>query len=365
MKRILYTQNYFGVGGINKITSVKANYFVNKGYEVHILCTLAREGVPSEGMYDDRVITHSIELERLNSFLRIPLVGRILRFVYSRFMHLKIILSVNPDIIVSTQQFLEPFSVVLLTFWKKRILEFHGWYNDPQINSVRLQDWLMFRFKFPFYKIVALTQQEAEKLQRLTGNSVIRIPNPLYSGHETKSNCSNKRVLILARFSRQKNLLNFLPYWRKVQNSHPDWELDIYGTGEQEKAISQLVSSHGLTSVHLHNYTSSPMAELAASSIYLLPSLFEGFPLVLLESMSVGVPWVCFDCPCGPSEIINNGVDGFVVPYLDYDGFIDKVCYLMDRTEEREKMGRKASENIKRFNIDAIMNQWMELFNSL
>ena len=81
--------------------------------------------------------------------------------------------------------------------------------------------------------------------------------------------------------------------------------------------------------------------------------------------MSVGVPCVCFDCPCGPSEIINNGVDGFVVPYLDYDGFIDKVCYLMDRTEEREKMGRKASENIKRFNIDAIMNQWMELFNSL
>jgi glycosyltransferase involved in cell wall biosynthesis len=365
MKRILYTQNYFGVGGINKITSVKANYFVNHGYEVHVLCTLDKEGVPVEGMWDKRIILHRIEQKRLDSLLRIPLIGRILRFVYARILHLYILFKVNPDIIVSTQQYLEPLTVVLLTFWKKRILEFHGWYNDPEITSASTKDRLMFRFKFPFYKIVALSEREAQKLHQLTGRQVMVIPNPLYSANEKKSDCSSKRALILARFSRQKNLLNFMPFWQQVQTKHPDWTLDIYGSGPQEKKINQLVSSLGLTTIHLHSYTTNPMAELEASSIYLLPSLFEGFPLVVLECMSVGVPCVAFDCPCGPSEIIKDGEDGFVTPFLDYNAFVDKVCYLMEHDDVRKEMGRKAQENIKRFNLDSIMGKWMDLFNSL
>lgn len=365
MKRILYIESHFGNGGINKITSVKANYFVSHGYDVHILCTLAKEDICREGMYDERVIQHKIGQERLDSLLRIPLIGRMLRFLYARFMHLWIILKVNPDIIVSTQQYLEPLTVVLLSFWKKRVLEFHGWYNDPEITSASTKDKLMFRFKFPFYQIVALTQKEAQKLHQLTGNPAMVIPNPLYTAKEKKSDCSNKRAIILARFSRQKNLLNFIPYWKQVQDKHPDWTLDIYGSGSQEKETYQLVGSLGLNTIHLHPYTSKPMAELEDSSIYLLPSIYEGFPLVILESMSVGVPCIAFDCPCGPSEIIKQGEDGYVIPFLDYKAFVEKICFLMENDLIRKEMGKRAQENIKRFNIDSIMNKWVDLFNSL
>ena len=142
--------------------------------------------------------------------------------------------------------------------------------------------------------------------------------------------------------------------------------IPAFGNNEfRMKWINQLVSSLGLTTIHLHSYTTNPMAELEASSIYLLPSLFEGFPLVVLECMSVGVPCVAFDCPCGPSEIIKDGEDGFVTPFLDYNAFVDKVCYLMEHDDVRKEMGRKAQENIKRFNLDSIMGKWMDLFNSL
>lgn len=365
MKRILYTLSCFSYGGINKITSVKSNYFVNQGNEVHVLCTLASPDLPGESLYDKRVIIHRIDQNRLDSFLRIPIIGRLLRFFYSRIKHLRVLLSVNPDVIVSTEQYLEPFSVVLLTFWKKRVLEFHGWYNNPKEVHVSLKDRMMFRFKFPFYKMVALTQKEAEKLGRLTGNRVMSIPNPLYTVGSKKSNCNNRRALMLVRFSPEKNLLNFLPYWQSVQSKYPDWKLDIFGTGEEEMEICHLISSVGLKTVHLHHYTTDPMKEMSESSIYLLPSTFEGFPLVIMESMSVGVPCVSFDCPFGPSEIIKDGEDGFLVPYLDYASFVDRVCQLMEKDSMRKEMGRKAQENIKRFNLEVIMKKWIDLFQSL
>lgn len=97
----------------------------------------------------------------------------------------------------------------------------------------------------------------------------------------------------------------------------------------------------------------------------LLPSRFEGWGLTLIESMSLGVPCIAYDCPFGPSDIICNGEDGFLTEYMNPDAMADKINYLIEHSEIRKQMGARARINVQRFNVDRIMGQWMTLFENL
>lgn len=363
MKKVLYIKSRFGLGGINKIVSVKENYLVNHGYEIHNLSSLAQELVSPKGMYDDKIVQHFIQLDDLNRLRSIPIIGIFMRYFYYRWKMISIIMRINPDVIIVTEPLLEPLSVILLSFGKKRIMELHGWYNNPD-RSFTLRDKLTFKLKFPFYQIVVLTDGEVKRIRKISNNDAIFISNPQFSFPQKTSNCENKRVITLARFTAQKNLPSILPYWKKVQENHPDWELHIFGEGPDEQEMRDIIHREQLCTVFIHPYTNQVEEELAKSSIYLFPSKFEGFPLVLLECMSVGVPCVAYDCPFGPSEIIRNGEDGFVTEYMNPQRFIDKILVLIENDELRKEMGVKAREHIiSSYNMDDIMKQWMTLIN--
>ena len=81
--------------------------------------------------------------------------------------------------------------------------------------------------------------------------------------------------------------------------------------------------------------------------------------------MSCGLPCVSFACPCGPKDIINDGIDGLLVPNGDIATLADKICYLIENEEVRIRMGQKAKENIKRFSEENVMKQWQTLFDDL
>lgn len=260
---------------------------------------------------------------------------------------------------------LEPPLVLWLTFWKKRILEFHGWFNGRSESELRKNEIKAFKTIFPFYNIIGLTEREALHIQNLSGKQVSYIPNPLGKIPTNYSDCSAKRVISMARFAPQKNLDALLPFWKIIEDTHPEWELHLYGEGPDETAMRAVISEFKLSSVYLHPYTTDTDYALANSSIYILPSLYEGFPLVLLESMASGVPCVAYDCPCGPAEIIKDGEDGFVTEYNNPQALIDKVLFLIEHDDIRKKMGKKARENILRYNIDEIMGKWIYLFESL
>lgn len=363
--RILYIQSNFGLGGINKITAVKENYLVNHSFEVHNLNAQDETCMPPDGMYDEHIIMHSIPTGHLNKLLAFPVIGHLLRFIYFRYALLKVIYQVNPDVIVANMPRLEPVLVVWFSFRKKRILEFHGWYNHPSITKISWKERIYYILTSPFYQMVALTKGEADKLKSLTGCNSLYIPNPQYSFPKQISNCENKRVVSMARFSPQKKLEDIIPFWRMVEDKHPDWELHLFGEGPDEPKMRTAIAENNLKTVFIHPYTTHVEEEMAKASIYVFPSMFEGFGLVLLEAMSAGVPCVSYDCPYGPGEIIRNGEDGILSEYNNPKVFMENVLYLIEHDDIRKKMGKKARENsLKSFNIGAIMAQWMKIFNS-
>lgn len=363
--RLLYIQANFGFGGINQITSVKENYLVEHGYEVHNLNTAEESLVDPNGMYSDKICFHSIFKRKLDHLNNIKYIGRVLRYFYFRIKFFLILCKVRPNIIISTQPILEPLSIIYFTFWIRRILEFQGWYNGTKKENLTRQDKWYSKSKYHFYHIVSLTSREAQYVEYLTGNKSLYINNANYMPFGKPSNCESKQVTIIARLSPEKGISEFLPSWIRVEKKHPDWKLCIYGQGDEKEKIMAVINEHNINNVEVHPYTRDVVSVYRNSSIFLLPSRFEGWGLTLIESMTLGVPCIAYDCPFGPSEIIHDSEDGFLTEYLNPDAMVDKINFLIENPDRRKAMGGKARINVQRFNIDQIMGQWMHLFENL
>lgn len=116
---------------------------------------------------------------------------------------------------------------------------------------------------------------------------------------------------------------------------------------------------------HLHGPTTDVKKEYLSGSIFVLPSRFEGFGLVIVESMACRVPVVAFDCENGPRSIITDGENGFLIPPFDIKAFAEKVMILMNDNELRLRMGENGYRAAAEYDIDKIGQQWKHLFDEL
>ena len=147
--------------------------------------------------------------------------------------------------------------------------------------------------------------------------------------------------------------------------NHPDWTLHIYGLGDKE-IYQNLAKEKGVEKkVICHSYAENVYEKYRECSIFVLSSRYEGFGLVLAEAMATGLPSVAFKCPDGPSDIITDGIDGILVENGNTQKLAEGLMYLISNKEERIIYGEKARENMKRYNKDTIMQEWINLFDTI
>lgn len=360
--KLLYIQNNLGQGGISTVSATKQNFLVGKGYKVANVFTHFSPAPEIDNLYNNNITKFTISYTSRKNILSIPIIGRFVWSFYFRIAYLVILLKYNPEIIISTYDHLEPTSIIFLTFWKKRILEFHGM---PLNEKISIADWWKYHVKYRFYTIVTLTEGDKKDKDRVSGCNAIVIPNPLTIKNPCFSTCEHKRIIIPARFTEQKGIIPFLPYWKVIEQKHPDWEFHIFGEGPQEKTIFDIKEKNNLKNLFIHKFSSNIKKEIAESSILILPSMFEGFPTTLVEAMTCGVPCVAFDCKYGPSDIIKDGEDGFVVEFKNYEQFVERINTLIENENLRKAMGEKARINIQRYDINTVMKKWEDLFNNI
>ena len=170
----------------------------------------------------------------------------------------------------------------------------------------------------------------------------------------------------MGRLNEQKGYEYLIDAWTIVSKRHPDWILNAYGSGEIKEQLQMRIDEKGVSnSLILNDPTSDIIDKYLESSIYIMSSRFEGFPMVLLEAMSCGLPCVSFDCPNGAKDLIVDGKNGFLVDYLNIERLADRICDLIENDFERKRMGRTAKEEVKKYLPDAVMFLWGDVFSKM
>ena len=101
------------------------------------------------------------------------------------------------------------------------------------------------------------------------------------------------------------------------------------------------------------------------SSAFVVSSRFEGLSMAMLEAVACGLPMVSFACPCGPRDVVTDGVDGLLVENGRTDLLAEKLIYLLEHPDERRRMGEAARQNAARFRMENLAEEWQRLFDSL
>ena len=114
--------------------------------------------------------------------------------------------------------------------------------------------------------------------------------------------------------------------------------------------------------VQLMGYSSDVINKVSEARFLVFTSDYEGFGMVIVEGMSVGLPAISYTCPCGPKDIITDGVDGFLIAVGDEEMMAKKICQLIEDQDLLEKMSAAATQKASVYSIDRVMQQWVSLF---
>lgn len=216
--------------------------------------------------------------------------------------------------------------------------------------------------------LVALTNADIEHHEELLGDRVRleRIPNTVRAMGGSPADLDATVVMGAGRLKPQKGFDLLIRAYARVVLDHPDWELRIYGGGSERKRLFAIAEHEGIAEhVTLPGLARQLGGEMAKASVFVLSSRSEGFPLILIEAMSKGLAVVAFDCPTGPSDVIDDHRNGILVPAEDVDALARGIREMIDDPELRQRCGSAAAETARAYTMEAIGPQWTALLRDL
>ncbi|TIC87400.1 glycosyltransferase family 4 protein [Nocardioides sp. GY 10113] len=217
--------------------------------------------------------------------------------------------------------------------------------------------------------LLTLTEADLERWRAFLDDPTVRtaaIPNPNPFPIGPAAPLTSKVIVAAGRMTSQKGFERLIDAFAPLAASHPDWQLRIYGDGQQAADLAAQVAALGLTDhILLPGVTDRFEEELAASSILGMSSRWEGLGMVLLEAMSKGVPPVAFDCPEGPRQVISDGENGLLVPEGDVPALTEALRRVMDDADLRSRLGAGALASARRFETGSVMDRWVELIDEI
>lgn len=377
LKLVYITPSIHTADGAARVLTLKANYFAEHyGYDITIILTEAK-GQPFFYHVSDKIkiINYDLDFEQLwncpfwkKFFIYIPKQLKFKKLLKRDLMR------IHPDITISLLR-REINFLNGIHDGSKKIGEIHvhrdNYRNFKDENSNFIMDafaklWsrqLLNNLK-KLDRFVVLTDKDRKAWTEL--NNVVTIPNPSPFMPTTVSPLTEKRIIAVARYSHEKGIDLLLEAWAKVEKRTKEWRLDVYGDGDTT-AFNALIDRLGIDRNRclLNGRTGDIEKEYLRSSIAVCSSRFEGFGMIIIEAMACGLAVVSFDCPWGPQSIIKNGEDGFLVENGNIEKMADALVRLIEDDNKRNTFAKNAIQNVKRFQMDRIAEQWRELFENV
>ena len=344
----------FQPGGMERVMAELTGYFTTqKDFEIHLILY----GISRETFYPipDSIIVHKPHF-RFNNKLR-------LYFTLKTFLYLRSeVKKIDPDSILSFGEYWNSFVLLALTNLKYPV--FISDRCQPDKSLGRIHNWLRSRL-YPKAKGVIVQTIKAKEIYQTQffNNNIIVIGNPIRLIKRDESIKKENVVLTVGRLIKSKHHDKLIEIFLKI--SRPGWKLVIVGydhlkQNNSERLIKIIAENKAEDSIILAGKQKNVDAFYLMSRIFAFTSSSEGFPNVIGEAMAAGLPVVSFDCVAGPSEMIKDGYNGFLIPLFDYKQFQEKLEILMTDGDLRENFGFKAKEEIKTFSINSIGKQYLQ-----
>ena len=360
-KVVIITSNLTEIGGTEKVASYIANGLVEElNYDVEIINIGKRIGEEKYRINSDINIKY-VGIEHKHSNNKIKLIINLFNMYIKLKKFIKLQSKRNESVIIGIGTGIS----YLLPYVYNNKYKLIGTQHNP-VSHNKIVD--IFRRltikKMDHYVVLDKdTKNDMENNCKLKGINVI--PNPLTIKINEKSKLNSKTVLAVGRLTKQKGFDLLLESWKIVASEHNDWNLVIVGEGEEYESLNNKIKSIGIeASVSIKPFTREIQEHYKNSSIFVLSSRYEGFGLVVLEAQAFGLPVVAFDCPTGPRNIINDGVDGYLVENENIEELSEKISMLIKDKNIRSEVGQNAIKNSDRFKIENIINKWENLINS-
>jgi glycosyltransferase involved in cell wall biosynthesis len=207
--------------------------------------------------------------------------------------------------------------------------------------------------------IPQITRWKEINIQKFTA-----IPNPNSFEHIPFISEKKKQLLFVGRLTAEaKQPEKLIKIWERLYQKYPDWELIICGDGLDREILEKRAKN--LDRTKFVGYQ-DPQIYYKDASIFCLTSVYEGFPMVLMESMQYSMIPIAYNSFESASDIIEDGINGFLIKPYSIRKYVEKLSYLMSLSdEERLQIASKAYKSIQKYNIENIIPQWVELFNKL
>lgn len=376
MKLVYIFSSFAAKGGTERIFCDKMNWLAEvAGYEI-VFVTYEQGNHPFAYPLSNK-IRHVDLNTRFFTTGTMPLLKRI-RSIFTLprlFKHRlrQLLDEIQPDVVVSTTYALPLFREILSQPYR-HVVESHVCYYQlllqKKFTHISWLDRKIARHLLEMLKrcekVVVLTHKDAACWKGYDNIEVIHNVVTNYPEKITDVADRPKRIIAVGRLQAQKGFDLLIQSWQLIAARHPDWQLVVYGHGGDLQKLQQQLEKAGLTSsMTFAGTTDNIYKEYQNSAFYVMSSRYEGWGLVLVEAMSCGLPCVSFDCPYGPSDIIRDGEDGFLVENGNIQQLAEKMELLINNKELRERLGVRSRLNAARFTSDNIMPQWTKLFETI
>lgn len=376
MKILYCTHSTYNPGGMERVLLNKVTYLSQlPGWEVSIVTTDQHHRppfypFPEKVRMTDLDINYSDDNDK-------GVWKKIFGYLRKRKEHKRKLTALlekeRPDIVVSLYPSESSF-IPDIKDGSKKVLELHfckffrlqygrkgllGWIDKLR---TRQDERIVRRFD----KFVVLTHEDKGYWGNLPNIEVI--PNAAMHVSENYSDVKNKRVIAVGRLDYQKGFDRLIEAWEWIQRTGEwaDWRLDIFGQGEWQEMLQQMIDEKGLQdTVRINKPTKQIGEEYVKSSLLVMSSHYEGFPMVMIESMACGLPVVSFDYKCGPKDIIQHGINGLLVPEGDIKALANAMMEVMTDETYRRMLSRNARKVVDTYSEEAVMARWIRLFTSI
>lgn len=342
-------------GGTERVSSIIANELLDRGYQIIFLSY--KKCDKSFYFLNSEIKIYSLfDMEEKGYFKRKirPYIN-----LYKFVKKANIDVMIDVDIILS----LYTIPIKILCGIKNISWEHFNFSNQRVKNRVRAR-------KLAGYfsdAIVTLNKRDLENYKKNL-NRIKRIDyiyNPAIVENANVTTLKNNIAISVGRLNYSKGFDNLLKIWKLVEEKNKNWKLLIIGDGEERDNLKKIINEYKLQNVFLLPFQKNIEYYYENASIYVMTSRSEGFPMVLLEAQKKGLPIISFDCETGPSEIVIDGRNGYLIKQNNLYEFANKLLEIMNDNKKIIEFSKNAIKDSERFELKQIVNKWVELLETL